>query len=68
MLSSSYVFFFSHSMFFSHELVVHILRKRIMLHFLLFVPTLLYAVLNYYVFIFTYVLALISSLLFDDTL
>jgi len=53
---------------FCHELVVHVLRKRIMLHFLLFVPALLYAVLDYYAFILSYVLALIASSLLDDTL
>ena len=35
---------------FCYELVVHILRKRIMLHLLLLVPALLYAVLDYYAF------------------
>ena len=60
-----YVFFY---LLFCHDLVVRVLRKRIMLRFVLFVPALLYAVLDYYVFIFTSVLAFITSSLFDDTL
>jgi len=46
-LFALYVFFF---FLFCHKLVVRVLRKRIMLCFLLFVPVLLYAVLDYYVF------------------
>jgi len=39
-----------------------------MLHFVLFVPALLYAVLDYYVFVLTFVLAKIASSLLDDAL
>jgi len=46
---------------FCHDLVVRVLRKRIMLCFILFVPVLIYAVFDYYVFILTYVLAFIAS-------
>jgi len=38
------------------------------LRFVLIVPALLYAVLDYYVFILTFVLAKIASSLLDDTL
>jgi len=53
---------------FCHDLVVRVLRKRIMLRFVLFVPALLYAVFDYYVFILSYILAVIASSLFDDIL
>ena len=39
-----------------------------LLRFVLFVPALLYAVFDYYVFVLTFVLAKIASLLLDDTL
>jgi len=64
-LSMLYVFL---CLLFCHDLVVRVLRKRIMLCFVLFVPALLYAVLDYYVFILTFVLARIASSLLDDTL
>jgi len=38
------------------------------LRFVLFVPALLYAVFDYYVFILLYLLAVIASSLFDDIL
>jgi len=38
------------------------------LRFLLFIPALTYAVLNYYVLILSYILALIASSLLDDIL
>jgi len=38
------------------------------LRFVLFVPALLYAMFDYYVFTLTFVLARIASSLFDDTL
>ena len=60
-----YVFFY---LLFCHDLVVRVLRKRIMLRFVLFVPALLYAALDYYVFVLTFVLARIASSLLDDTL
>ena len=60
-----YVFFY---LLFCHDLVVRVLRKRIMLRFILFVPVLLYAMLDYYVFVLTFVLARIASSLLDDTL
>jgi len=63
-----FVFYVFLHLLFCHDLVVCVLRKRIMLHFVLFVPALIYAVLDYYVFILTYVLALITSSLFDDIL
>jgi len=43
-------------------------NKSKMLRFVLFVPALLYAVLDYYVFTLTFVLARIASSLLDDTL
>jgi len=64
-LFALYVFLY---LLFCHELVVRVLRKRIMLRFLLFVPALTYAVLNYYVLILSYILALIASSLLDDSL
>jgi len=64
-LFALYVFLY---LLFCHELVVRILRKRIMLRFLLFVPALTYAAFDYYVFILSYILALIASSLLDDTL
>ena len=39
-----------------------------MLRFVLFVPVLLYAMFDYYVFVLTFVLAKIASSLLDDTL
>ena len=64
-LFALYVFLY---LLFCHELVVRVLRKRIMLRFLLFVPALTYAVLDYYVLILSYILALIASSLLDDSL
>jgi len=63
-----FVFYVFLYLLFCHELVVCILRKRIMLRFLLFVPALTYAVLDYYVLILSYFLALIASSLLDDSL
>jgi len=63
-----FVFYVFLHLLFCHDLVVRVLRKRIMLHFVLFVPALLYAVLDYYVFVLTFILAKIASSLLDDTL
>ena len=60
-----HVFFY---LLFCHDLVVRVLRKRIMLRFVLFVPALLYAMLDYHVFVLMFVLAKIASSLLDDTL
>ena len=64
-LFALYVFLY---VLFCHELVVRVLRKRIMLRFLLFVSALTYVVFDYYVLILSYVLALIASSLLDDSL
>jgi len=63
-----FVFYVFLCLLFCHDLVVRVLRKRIMLCFVLFVPALLYAVLDYYVFVLTFILAKIASSLLDDTL
>jgi len=44
-----FVFYVSLYLLFCHELVVHILRKRIILHLLLLILALSYATLDYYV-------------------
>ena len=67
-MSLSFALYLFLYLLFCHELVVRVLRKRIMLRFLLFIPALTYAVLNYYVLILSYILALIASSLLDDIL